>query len=134
MRAENTQHVSGTTNPNSCKNVAELCPCCVSHVPGRSKGVTPQESGSAESFHVTRCEVILVCQYVEGRRNTVVCNERRKPHTSHYLSRPVAIKTRRERLKSALYLRLKKRKVFKLVKGDLCDFLITQSVAKYRRN
>ena len=37
-----------------------------------------------------------------------------------------------ERLKSALYLRLKKRKVFKIVKGAL-DFLKIQFVAKYQK-
>ena len=40
--------------------------------------------------------------------------------------------TRRERLKSALYLRLKKRKVFKSVKGDPFDFLKIQFVAKLK--
>ena len=42
--------------------------------------------------------------------------------------------TRRERLKSALYQRLKKRKVFKLVKGgDPSGFLKFQFVAKFRQ-
>ena len=41
--------------------------------------------------------------------------------------------TRRERLKSALYLRLKKRKVFKTVKGDPSRFLKIQFVAKYQK-
>ena len=42
--------------------------------------------------------------------------------------------TRRERLKSALYLRLKKRKVFKIVKWESFDFLKIQFVAKYQEN
>ena len=41
--------------------------------------------------------------------------------------------TRRERLKSALYLRLKKRKVFKIVKRDPLGFLKVQFVAKYQK-
>ena len=43
-------------------------------------------------------------------------------------------RTRRERLKSALYLRLKKRKVLKIVKGDSFNFLKIQFVAKYQEN
>ena len=45
--------------------------------------------------------------------------------------------TRRERLKSVLYLRLKVRKVLKIVKGghfSTLDFLKTQSVAKYQKS
>ena len=42
--------------------------------------------------------------------------------------------TRQERLKSALYLRLKKREVFKIVKGDSFGFLKIQFVAKYQEN
>ena len=39
--------------------------------------------------------------------------------------------TRRECLKLALYLRLKKRKVFTILKGDHFGFLKIQFVAKY---
>ena len=39
--------------------------------------------------------------------------------------------TRRERLKSARYLRLKKRKVFEIVKGGSLGFLKIQFAAKY---
>ena len=42
--------------------------------------------------------------------------------------------TRRERLKSALYPKLKKRKVFKIVEGDPLGFLKIQFVAKYQKN
>ena len=43
--------------------------------------------------------------------------------------------TRRERLKSALYLRLKKRNAFKTVKGEKpSGFLKIQFVAKYQKN
>ena len=42
--------------------------------------------------------------------------------------------TRRERLKSALYLRLKQRKVFEFVnKGNLLGFLKVQFAAKYQK-
>ena len=47
---------------------------------------------------------------------------------------PLKWQTRRERLKSALYLRLKKRKVFKIVKRGVSTFLKIQSVAKYQKN
>ena len=40
------------------------------------------------------------------------------------------LRTRRECLNSALYLRLKKRKVFKTVTGDPSGFLKVQFVAK----
>ena len=43
------------------------------------------------------------------------------------------MKTRRERLRWALYLRLKKRKVFEIVKGDPFDFLKIQLVANYQK-
>ena len=43
-------------------------------------------------------------------------------------------KTRRERLKSALYLRLKQRKAFKIVEGGPLGFLKIQSVAKKSKN
>ena len=47
----------------------------------------------------------------------------------------VRYKTRRECLKSALYLRLKKLKVFKIVKGgDPLGFLKVQFVANYVKN
>ena len=42
-------------------------------------------------------------------------------------------KTRRERLKSAQYLTLKKHKVSKTVKGDPLSFLEIQFVAKYQK-
>ena len=42
-------------------------------------------------------------------------------------------KTRRERLKSALYLRLKKRKAFKIAKGGPLGFLKLQLAAKYQK-
>ena len=42
-------------------------------------------------------------------------------------------RARREHLMSALYLRLKKRKVFKVVKGGPFDFLKIQFVAKYQK-
>ena len=41
--------------------------------------------------------------------------------------------TKQERLKSALYLRLKTRKVSKLQKGDPSGFLQIQFVAKYQK-
>ena len=41
--------------------------------------------------------------------------------------------TRRERPKSALNLRLEKRKVFKIEKGDLLGFLKLQFVAKHEK-
>ena len=41
--------------------------------------------------------------------------------------------TSRERLKSALYLRLKKCKVFKIVKRDPSGFLKMQFVAKFQK-
>ena len=45
------------------------------------------------------------------------------------------LQTRRERLKSAPYPRLKKRKVFKIVQGgDSLGFLKIQFVAKYQKN
>ena len=49
------------------------------------------------------------------------------PHSSRFRK-----KTRRERLKSALYLRLKKRKVFKIVKGYPLEFLKLKFAAKYQ--
>ena len=42
-------------------------------------------------------------------------------------------KTRRERLKSALYLRLKKAQFLNFLRGDPFDFLKIQSVAKYQK-
>ena len=42
--------------------------------------------------------------------------------------------TRRERLKSALYVKLKQCKVFKIVKGGPLGFLKVQFVAKYQKN
>ena len=42
-------------------------------------------------------------------------------------------KTKRERLKSALYLRFKNRKVFKIVKGGPSGFLKVQFAAKYQK-
>ena len=47
--------------------------------------------------------------------------------------RKTQILPRRERLKSALYLRLKKRKNFNLQNGDPFDFLEIQFVAKYQK-
>ena len=42
------------------------------------------------------------------------------------------VETRRERLKSALYVRLKRRKVFQIVKGVPFRLFQTQFVAKYQ--
>ena len=46
---------------------------------------------------------------------------------------PVIGNNNTERLKSALYLRLKKRKVFKTVKGGPFGFLKIQFFAKYQK-
>ena len=52
--------------------------------------------GSSSSI---KCHVY---HHVGGRRYTpVVCNESREPHTSHYTSRPVTIKTTNKLLKPA---------------------------------
>ena len=48
--------------------------------------------------------------------------------------KPRKMKTRRERLKSALYLGTKNAKFLKLKKGDALGFLKIQFVVKYQKN
>ena len=58
----------------------------------------------------------------------------REMQNKRYLARNIRLwRESRERPKSGLFLRLKKRKVFKIVKGDPSSFLKLQFLAKYEK-